>query len=151
MTLRREKCHFGVREVLWFGHVYNKQGESVDPAKVEIIKDWARPKNKAAVKSFLQIVQFCQVFMRPGQGRTYSDVTLPLRKLTSKSVRFEWTKQCQAAFQELKELMMSGKVMAHYDPAKDTRLYVDEGPAGVAGTVAQKYNVEEWTIQFGGQ
>ena len=107
MTLRREKCHFGVREVLWFGHVYNKQGESVDPAKVEIIKDWARPKNKAAVKSFLQIVQFCQVFMRPGQGRTYSDVTLPLRKLTSKSVRFEWTKQCQAAFQELKELMMS--------------------------------------------
>ena len=123
----------------------------MDPAKVEIIKDWARPKNKAAVKSFLQIVQFCQVFMRPGQGRTYSDVTLPLRKLTSKSVRFEWTKQCQAAFQELKELMMSGKVMAHYDPANYTRLYVDEGPAGVAGTVTQKYNVEEWTIQFGGQ
>ena len=74
--------------------------------------------------------------MRPGQGRTYSDVTLPLRRLTSKSVRFEWTKQCQDAFQELKELMMSGQVMAHYDPNRETRLYVDEGPAGVAGTVA---------------
>ena len=38
--------------------------------------------------------------------------------------------------------MMSGKVMAHYDPNRDTRLYVDEGPAGVAGTVAQKYKLE---------
>jgi len=38
--------------------------------------------------------------------------------------------------------MMSGQVMAHYDPSRETRLYVDEGPAGVAGTVAQKYEVE---------
>ena len=37
---------------------------------------------------------------------------------------------------------MSAKVMAHYDPARDTRLYVDEGPAGVAATVAQKYKLE---------
>ena len=142
LTLRKEKCKFGVTEVLWFGHVYDKDGMSVDPAKVQIIKDWSRPKDKAGVKSFLQTVQFCQVFMRPGQGRTYSDVTLPLRKLTAKSVRFEWTKQCEAAFQELKDLLMSGQVMAHYDPKRDTRLYVDEGPDGVAGTVAQKYLLE---------
>ena len=142
LTLRKEKCKFGVTEVLWFGHVYDKDGMSVDPAKVQIIKDWSRPKDKAGVKSFLQTVQFCQVFMRPGQGRTYSDVTLPLRKLTAKSVRFEWTKQCDAAFLELKDLLMSGQVMAHYDPKRDTRLYVDEGPDGVAGTVAQKYLLE---------
>ena len=37
---------------------------------------------------------------------------------------------------------MSGQVMAHYDLAKETRLYIDEGPAGVAGTVAQKHTVE---------
>ena len=53
--------------MLWFGHVYDKDGMSVDPAKVQIIKDWSRPKDKAGVKSFLQTVQFCQVFMRPGQ------------------------------------------------------------------------------------
>ena len=38
--------------------------------------------------------------------------------------------------------MMSWQVMAYYDPNRDTRLYVDEGPAGVAATVAQKYEVE---------
>ena len=66
--MRKEKCKFGVREVMWFGMIYNKQGMRADPAKVQLIRDWPRPQNKSAVKSFLQTVQFCQVFMRPGQG-----------------------------------------------------------------------------------
>ena len=80
--------------------------------------------------------------MRPGQGRTYSDVTLPLRRLTAKAVKFVWTKECAESFEELKRLLVSDKVMAYYDPSRPTRLYVDEGPAGVAATVAQKYNVD---------
>ena len=32
--------------------------------------------------------------------------------------------------------------MAYFDPKKETRLYVDEGPKGIAATVAQKYIVE---------
>ena len=142
LTVRREKCKFGVREVLWFGHIYDKQGMRVDPDKVQLIMDWPSPKDKAAIKSFLQTVQFCQVFMRPGAGRTYSDVTAPLRRLTSKSVRFSWTPECQAAFNELKTLMASDRVMGYYDPTRPTRLYVDEGPAGVAAIVAQRYEME---------
>ena len=80
--------------------------------------------------------------MRPRGDRTYVDVTLPLRRLTVKSVRFNWTVECQDTFNEMKELLMSGQVMAYYDLARETRLYVDEGPAGVVGTVAQKYTVE---------
>ena len=72
----------------------------------------------------------------------YADVTLPLRRLTSKSVWFAWTEECQVAFDEMKRLLMPGQVMVHYDPARDTRLYVDEGPEGVAGTVTQKYTID---------
>ena len=31
ITLRKEKCQFGVQEVKWFGHKYSKQGMAVDP------------------------------------------------------------------------------------------------------------------------
>ena len=86
LTLRREKCKLGVPEVLWFGHIYDKDRMSVDPEKVRIIKDWPRPKDKAGVKSFLQTVQFCKVFMSPMGDRAHVDVTLPLRRLTAKSV-----------------------------------------------------------------
>ena len=142
ITLRREKCKFGVREVKWFGHVYSELGMSVDPDRKEVIRAWEAPKDKKEVKSFLQTVAFCQVFMRPGQGRTYSDVTAPLRKLTSKHTKFNWSKECQDSFIELKELLMSGRVMANYDPGRKTRLYCDDGPHGVAATVAQEYKVD---------
>ena len=77
------------------------------------------------------------MFMRPGAGRTYSDVTAPLRRLTVKSVKFVWDKQCQKSFDELKTLLCSTALLANYDPALQTRLYVDHGPKGVASTVAQ--------------
>ena len=80
---------------------------SADPARVQLIKDWKRPEDKAGVYSFLQTAAFCQVFMRQGAGRTYADVTLPLRRLTAKSVRFKWTVECENSFLELKELLAS--------------------------------------------
>ena len=65
-----------------------------------------------------------------------------MRRLTSKHTRFTWSKKCQDSFVELKELLMSDRVMANYDPKRRTRLYCDDGPQGVAGTVAQEYEVE---------
>ena len=80
--------------------------------------------------------------MRPPNGQTYSDVTKPLRALTAKSVKFQWTKECEDSFREMKQLLVSDKVMASFDPERKTRLYVDEGRTGVAATVAQQHLVE---------
>ena len=99
--------------VKWFGYIYSERGMEVDAERKAVIKSWEAPKDKKEVKSFLQTVAFCQVFMRPGQGRTYSDVTAPLRRLTSKHTKFNWSQECQDSFVELKELLMSRKVMAN--------------------------------------
>ena len=139
LTLRKDKCQFGMTEVTWFGMIFSQQGMSPDPAKVQIIKDWPAPEDKAAVKSFLQTCQFSAGFMRPSRERTYADVTLPLRRLTAQHVRFRWTEECKGAFEELKQLLVASTVMVHWDVEKATRIYVDHGPAGVAGTVAQNH------------
>ena len=131
ITLRREKCKFGVPEVKWFGHIYSKKGMMVDTERKQVIRDWKRPEDKKEVKSFLQTVAFCRVFMRPAQGRTYADVTASLRQVTAKHAKFKWTQQCEESFKELKQLLMSDKVMANYDPARKTRVYCDDGPLGL--------------------
>ena len=51
--------------------------------------------------------------MRPGSKRTYSDVTLPLKIWTAMNVKFNWTAECQEAFQELKELLSTSTVAVH--------------------------------------
>ena len=84
---------------------------SPDPRKVEIIKNWVRPEDKVAVKSFLQTVQFNSGYMRPGEGKTYSDITKPLRELTRQAVRFVWSQDCEDSFTVLKDLLCSDPVM----------------------------------------
>ena len=114
---------------------------SKDPEKMEQVSRWRAPTDKSGVKSFLQTIQFCKSFLKPKDGRTYADVTRPLRQLTNKSVRFKWDKDCQKSFEELKELLTSDTVMAYYDPKLPTRVYVDESPVGVASTLAQLHVV----------
>ena len=60
--------------------------------------------------------------MRKGLDRTYTDVTLPLRRLTSQNVKFQWTNECKAVLQELKMLLVDSMVMVHWDVKMDTRL-----------------------------
>jgi hypothetical protein len=141
LTLRREKCKRGQTSVIWFGHTFSKDGMSPDPSKVDRIKNWPEPEDKATVKSFLQTVQFVAPYMRVGEGQTYSDITAPLRKLMSLGTHFKWTKECKESFNQLKDLLASDTILMNYDPKRETRLYVDHGPEGVAATVAQGYKV----------
>ena len=140
LTLRPEKCKLGKPEVRWFGNIYSKQGMSPDPEKVEDIKAWTAPKDKSEVKSFLQTIQFVSTYMRVGAEETYADITLPLRKLTGKGVRFKWTEDCGRSFERLKELLSSDTVLMSYEPTRKTRLYVDHGPSGLASSVCQQYH-----------
>ena len=122
---------------MWFGHIFSRQGMSPDPAKVAHIKAWPAPQSKDEVKSFLQTVQFVAAFMRSERGTPHSDVTGPLWALTRHNVKFEWTHECQQAFEELKDRISDKTVLVPYEPHLDTRLYVDHGPKGIASTVAQ--------------
>ena len=59
-TLRKEKlyakfskCEFWIKEVQFLGHVINRHGVKVDPAKIEAILNWERPKTPTEVRSFI--------------------------------------------------------------------------------------------------
>ena len=91
------------------------------------------------MKSFLQTVQFSRIFFKPEDGRTYADLTAPLRALTRTDVRFKWTNECTKSFNDIKELLCSNKVMVAYDPTKKTQVYVDKGLEVVSATLAQAH------------
>ena len=65
------------------------------------------------------------------------------KQLTRNNIIFNWATECQENSEELKTLLRSRKVQAnYYDPARQSRLYVDDGPAGIPATVAQLHDVE---------
>ena len=94
------------------------------PEKVQHIKAWPAPKSKDEVKSFLQTGQFVSAYMRKEDGTPYSDVTAPLKNLTRQNVKFDWTKECQRAFDELKSRISHKTVRVPYVSHLDIRLYL---------------------------
>ncbi|CAN4106905.1 unnamed protein product [Withania somnifera] len=37
------KCDFWLKYVAFLGHVVSKDGVSIDPAKIRVVRDWPRP------------------------------------------------------------------------------------------------------------
>ena len=58
-----EKCEFLQDEVKFLGHVVSKEGISVDPAKVEEILNWERPRNMCEIHSFLGLAGYYRRFV----------------------------------------------------------------------------------------
>ena len=46
ITFNREKCQFGMEQIEFFGHVFNKDGLKPSPDKVRAVKDCGVPENK---------------------------------------------------------------------------------------------------------
>jgi hypothetical protein len=47
------KCEFWINEVLFLGHIINKDGLVVDPKKVRDIMNWKAPTDAQGIKSFI--------------------------------------------------------------------------------------------------
>jgi hypothetical protein len=52
------KCEFWINEVLFLGHIINKDGLAVDPKKVADILNWKAPTDARGIKSFIGIVEY---------------------------------------------------------------------------------------------
>jgi len=103
-TLRKEKlyakfskCEFWLREVQFLGHIVGSEGIRVDPAKIEAVMNWERPKTPTEVRSFMGLAGYYRRFVKD-----FSKIASPLTKLTRKNEKFVWTEKCEESFQELK-------------------------------------------------
>ncbi|CAA7032416.1 unnamed protein product [Microthlaspi erraticum] len=52
------KCSFWQREMGFLGHIVSAEGVSVDPAKIEAIRDWPRPSSATEIRSFLGLAGY---------------------------------------------------------------------------------------------
>ena len=93
-----EKCDFWLQEIQFLGHMVSKEGISVDPAKVEAMMRWERPKSVFEIRSFLGLAGYYRRFIE-----NFSRIACPMTRLTRKGVSFDWNDKCEESFQELKK------------------------------------------------
>jgi hypothetical protein len=69
----------------------------MDLVKVQGVLDWPTPETVKQVRGFLGFGNFYRRFIDH-----YSDIAQSLIELTKKDTPFNWSDQCEDAFQELK-------------------------------------------------
>ena len=71
----------------------------MDPIKIQGIMEWPTPKTVKDVQSFLGFCNFYRAFIKD-----FSNIAHPLNNLTHKNEPWNWSEECDMAFNRLKEM-----------------------------------------------
>jgi hypothetical protein len=55
---KESKCEFGMREILYLGHIISGQGVQVHQKKIRAIVDWPTPKNLTELRGFFRLCSY---------------------------------------------------------------------------------------------
>ncbi|GJS73548.1 putative reverse transcriptase domain-containing protein [Tanacetum coccineum] len=130
------KCDFWLDSVQFLGHVIDRSGVHVDPAKIKAIKSWAAPTTPTEVRQFLGLAGYYRRFI---EG--FSLISKPLTKLTQKNKKYEWGKEEEEAFQTLKQKLCSAPILALPEGTKDFVVYCDASLKGYGAVLMQREKV----------
>nr|GEY92734.1 putative reverse transcriptase domain-containing protein [Tanacetum cinerariifolium] len=129
------KCDIWLDSVQFMGHVINRSGVHVDPAKIESIKSWAAPTTPIEVWQFLGLDGYYRRFIGG-----FSLISKLLTKLTQNYKKYEWGQE-EEAFQTLKRKLCSAPILALPKGTEDFMVYCDTSLKGYGaeGAMKKKY------------
>jgi hypothetical protein len=131
-----KKCEFWLEEVSFLGHVVNKNGLAVDPAKVQAVVDWEMPTIVREIRSFLGLAGYYRRFIAG-----FSSLSGPLTALTKKNAPFVWCDKCEASFQELKHRLVTAPVLTLPMESVGYVVYTDASKKGLGCVLMQQVRV----------
>ena len=131
LKLKRSKCDFMKTQIQY---LISSSGIQPLPEKLGSIKNIPAPRSPKEVKQFLGLAGYYHKFVP-----RFSDLSRPLTRLTRKDVLFEWTKECQACFELLKETLCTHPILWYPDPNRSYVLFTDASKYGWAGVLMQPY------------
>ena len=133
LTLNKDKCKFAQKELCFMGHILTANGVKPDNRKIEAIQQAQIPTTPKEIRSFLGLVQYCAKFIKD-----YSTISEPLRELTRKNSKWDWTEKHQRSFEMLRNSLVNHEVLAYYRPGEPIKLIVDASPVGLGAILAPK-------------
>lgn len=133
ITINKSKSVFGVNKINYLGHILADQGISVDPARVEAIKQFRRPENKTELLRFLGMINF---IAKSIQNR--SQILEPLHSLLKSNIPFLWTKLQETSFNKIKNMLSTAPLLAYYNPKKNIVISSDASGCGIGACLFQE-------------
>lgn len=132
LTLSLDKCKWVMPELKYLGYIVSEDGLKVDPGKVADIVNYPRPRNVKQMRRFAGMASWYRRFVP-----NFSQLMAPLFSLIRKNVRWPWDDECETAFLNMKNLLVSAPILACRDFDKEFLLICDASQTGVACILSQ--------------
>ena len=116
----------------FFGCLYDANGVHPDPRKVDSVHASPVPTNITDLQEFLGLVTYLSPFI-PG----LSTLTTPLYKLLKKDIDFSGNCIYNAAFQWVKEAVISDTTPTYFNPSLPVTIQVDASQVGLGAALLQ--------------
>ena len=128
ITLNNEKS----MQVKFIGHLITNEGVQADKYRVEAILSMPAPTDIHGLKRFCGMIQYLSKFL----PNLASDLQ-PIRELTKKDVDWNWSVECEQAFQKVKQKITETPLLVYFDPDKELVLQVDSSKDGLGAALLQ--------------
>ena len=101
------------------------------------------PKDVTQLQSFLGLANYYRKFIR-----NFENIAEPLNRLLHKDTKFQWTGQCQKAFEILRNSLTVYPILAYPDFKQPFRVQTDASGWAVGAVLAQEHKGEEKVIAY---
>ena len=135
---RPDKCHFGVDSIEYLGFILSKEGLKMDQSKIQTIKDWPEPRKVKDVQSFLGFANFYRRFISE-----YSDIVVPLTRLTRKGTQWNFNDDARKSFEALKSAFTSAPILTHWIPDRPIIVETDASDYALGAILSIETNSRE--------
>ena len=144
LKLKKDKCSYLLPSVEYLGHIISAEGLQTSDSKVSGIVNAPTPKSVSELRSFLGLVNYYHKFL-PDLATTLA----PLYALLQKKQMWSWKQEQEEAFNHVKQLLQSSRVLVHFDPSLPLILECDASPYGVGAVLSHRMaNNDERPICF---
>jgi RNase H-like domain found in reverse transcriptase/Reverse transcriptase (RNA-dependent DNA polymerase) len=132
LFLKAKKCKFCQTRIEYLGMIIEEGRISMDAVKLGGIRDWPIPTTLKQTRSFLGFGNFYRKFISH-----YSELAWPLNDLTKKDKQFEWTTECQEAFDTMKKRFTEEPVLLMPDQSKPFQIKSDASKVATGAVLTQ--------------
>lgn len=141
-TINKNKCEFFKKKINYLGFEIDENGLHKDENKVKAIVNMPIPKNNTEVRAFCGLINYYARFIP-----NVSTILKPIYMLENKE-KVEWNQECQLAYEKIKKIITSDKILIHYDPRLEIVLSTDASAYGIGACIKHVVKGEEKPIAY---
>ncbi|GKV12093.1 hypothetical protein SLEP1_g23290 [Rubroshorea leprosula] len=152
MKLNPAKCTFGVESGKFLGFMVSRRGIEVNPEKIKAIEEMRPPRSTKDVQRLAGRVAALYRFISKS-----ADKCLPFFKVlrtaaqkdeTGKPQKFNWTTECQVAFDELKAYLGSLPLLTKAQEGEILYLYLGISDTAVSSVLVREVGKQQQPVYY---